>query len=115
MPIAPLKPCTFAGCSALTKGGRCPAHAKAREQYRGSSTERGYGSDWQRLRRWFLSRNPLCVKCKAAGMVTPAEEVDHITPHKGDERLRMDVANLQALCKPCHSAKTATEDGGFGR
>jgi 5-methylcytosine-specific restriction endonuclease McrA len=22
--------------------------------------------------------------------------------------------NLQGMCKPCHSAKTAAEDGGFG-
>jgi len=26
-----------------------------------------------------------------------------------------DERNWQALCKPCHDAKTAREDGGFGR
>jgi 5-methylcytosine-specific restriction protein A len=25
-----------------------------------------------------------------------------------------DRSNWQGLCHPCHSAKTATEDGGFG-
>jgi 5-methylcytosine-specific restriction protein A len=44
-----------------------------------------------------------------------ANEVDHIKPHKGDMALFWDSSNWQSLCKPCHSAKTATEDGGFGR
>ena len=43
-----------------------------------------------------------------------AREVDHIEPHKGDDTLFWDQDNWQPLCKPCHSRKTATEDGGFG-
>lgn len=49
-----------------------------------------------------------------AGKVTAATEVDHIVPHRGDERLFRDEKNLQSLCRPCHSRKTAVEDGGFG-
>ena len=41
-------------------------------------------------------------------------EVDHIIPAKPDESLFWQSSNHQALCKPCHSEKTATEDGGFG-
>jgi 5-methylcytosine-specific restriction enzyme A len=40
--------------------------------------------------------------------------VDHITPHRGDERLFWDTANHQAMAKRCHDPKTAREDGGFG-
>jgi 5-methylcytosine-specific restriction protein A len=29
-------------------------------------------------------------------------------------KLFWDGANHQALCKPCHSTKTAREDGAFG-
>ena len=42
------------------------------------------------------------------GRVTPAQKVDHIVPlERGGTH---DKANLQALCKPCHSSKTARED-----
>jgi 5-methylcytosine-specific restriction protein A len=37
--------------------------------------------------------------------------VDHIVPHRGDERLAFDRDNLQGLCKSCHDRKTATENG----
>lgn len=40
--------------------------------------------------------------------------VDHRKPHKGDGGLFWNVSNWTALCKPCHDAKTAAEDGGFG-
>ena len=40
--------------------------------------------------------------------------VDHIEPHKRDQRLFWDTSNWQSMCKPCHDSKTATRDGGFG-
>ena len=48
-------------------------------------------------------------------MIVRATVVDHIIPHKGDQKLFWDTRNWQPLCKPCHDKKTATEDGGFGR
>lgn len=48
-------------------------------------------------------------------MVRAATEVDHIIPHRGDQQLFWDTNNWQGLCKPCHSRKTAQEDGGFGQ
>ncbi len=82
---------------------------------RPSAHARGYGARWERLRALILGRRPLCVACQQAGRVTAATDLDHIVPHKGDHALFWDVANLQPLCKPCHSRKTVTEDGGFGR
>jgi 5-methylcytosine-specific restriction protein A len=41
--------------------------------------------------------------------VVLATVVDHIVPHRGDQRLFWDEANWAALCKPCHDAKTARE------
>lgn len=81
---------------------------------RQNATQRGYNGAWQRVRLGFLAQNPLCVICAATGRVTAANVVDHITPHKGDMNLFWDSANWQALCKPCHSRKTAESDGGFG-
>jgi 5-methylcytosine-specific restriction protein A len=69
-----------------------------------------YNYRWQKLRLSFLKDNPLCVVCLADGRVTPANEVDHIRPHRGDKLLFWNVNNLQSLCKSCHSCKTATED-----
>ena len=93
---------------------RIPTLKVFRIENRQTSTQRGYGSAWQRVRLSYLQRNPLCVACSQQGRVTAASVVDHITPHKGDKQLFWDSDNWQALCKPCHSRKTAAQDGGFG-
>lgn len=51
--------------------------------------------------------NYLCQPCKAAGKWRRATQVDHITPiaQGGTE----EPSNLQAICKPCHDAKTQRE------
>lgn len=59
---------------------------------------------WQKLRAWHLSKQPLCVMCKAAGKLTAATVVDHVTPHKGDAALFLAPTNLQSLCKPHHDS-----------
>lgn len=73
-----------------------------------------YGHKWRQLREWVLRRQPLCKECEKRGKIEPATEVDHILKHGGDMKLFWDKNNLQGLCKKCHSAKTAREDGGFG-
>ena len=40
-------------------------------------------------------------------MTTPAELVDHVTPHDGDMTLFLDGANIQSLCGTCHSRDKA--------
>ena len=92
---------------------KAKAH-KPKEQERQSSAQRGYGYRWQQARAGYLAKHPLCVICKAKGAIEPATDLDHIVPHKGDMDLFWDRANWQGLCHPCHSAKTAREDGGFG-
>jgi 5-methylcytosine-specific restriction protein A len=61
-----------------------------------------------------LAEHPFCVQCKKQAEQTLATDVDHIIPHHGNARLFWDVTNYQALCKPHHSAKTATEGGFVG-
>ncbi|MCE2660749.1 MAG: HNH endonuclease [Rubrivivax sp.] len=116
MPRAAPRPCVEPGCNAMaTERGRCAEHAKRQQQQldarRGSSSQRGYGSQWQKARAGFLRSHPLCLHCQRQGKLVPATDVDHIQPHKGDRALFWDSDNWQGLCKPCHSAKTATEDG----
>lgn len=118
------RPCAKAGCRRLALDGSrfCAEHQdedlkRKREvdKRRGSSSSRGYNSAWTRASKIFLAQHPLCAECQRQGKVTPATEVDHIVPHKGDQALFWRTSNWQALCHSCHSRKTVMEDGGFGR
>lgn len=110
-------PCRAGGCRELVRDGSgyCAKHAKRPEPVkRESSTKRGYGYAWQKARAGYLRNHPLCRSCEAKGLLVAAEHVDHIKPHHGDKTLFWDSSNWQPLCAPCHSEKTASEDGGFG-
>ena len=77
---------------------------------RTSRHARGYGSGWVKLRASILARDCyLCTACQAKGIAIQATEVDHIKPKaKGGT----DAAdNLASLCHPCHTAKTAQDNG----
>lgn len=118
MPRRPPSPCPRCGVP-VEGGGLCDLHRQQRaalvDQQRGTAASRGYGAKWRAYRAAFLRSHPLCAACAELGVVTPATDVDHIRPHGGDWSLFWDRANHQALCHPCHSRKTATHDGGFGR
>ena len=122
--------CGSAGCSRLSILPRtlCPEHeadakqrakeeaqryaARLREhQHRERAAWAHLYTDprWLRLRANFLTHNPLCCICDRFGLPAAADEVDHVQPHRGDLGLFFDRSNLQALCKPCHSRKTADE------
>lgn len=110
MPMKPLKPCKQLGCPNLTKDKYCEKHINLHRNQRETSTKRGYDSRWRKARNRFLKVNPLCVKCKDQGKLIKATVVDHIIPHRGDQKLFWDESNWQALCKSCHDTKTMTED-----
>lgn len=81
---------------------------------RKTSTQRGYGHKWRKLRLAFLLRHPLCAFCNTKGRTTQATVVDHIIPHKGDHRLFWDVSNWQSLCKKCHDSDKKIIEGRGG-
>ncbi|MDO6587341.1 HNH endonuclease [Salipiger sp. 1_MG-2023] len=56
-----------------------------------------------------MCRTPLDLKGRSS---PTSAEVDHITPHKGDETLFFDPGNLQALCKLCHASRKQREERG---
>lgn len=73
-----------------------------------SRHERGYGTQWDKLRKRILIRDKyLCQVCLKQGIPTPAKQVDHIIPKAqlGTD----DTDNLQSICIPCHKAKTKAE------
>lgn len=49
----------------------------------------------------------LCQPCQREGRVTPATECDHIQPKAEGGKDTLD--NVQAICSPCHQAKTEAE------
>jgi 5-methylcytosine-specific restriction protein A len=84
---------------------------------RASARKRGYDSKWDEARAGFLAKHPFC-DCplhKGKPDAPRSTAVDHIIPHKGDKTLFWTRSNWRAMAKPCHDAKTAREDGGFGR
>ena len=90
---------------------REPKTAKASgDENRPSSHARGYDRAWQRLRLWFLKRNPWCVMCDAKGIATGATDADHILTIEERPDLRLDPTNLQALCAPCHASVKQRQD-----
>lgn len=66
-----------------------------------------YDGWWRKERVTFLKLYPLCCMCEARGRVTPATEVDHKIPHRGNVTLFRDVNNWQGLCKPDHDSTKA--------
>lgn len=116
MPITPPLPCRTAGCPGRAVPGSryCALHARERRaanrkpDERASAAARGYDRKWRRVRGAFLKAHPECGICGGK-----AEEVDHVVPL--NEGGTHKWSNLQALCKRCHSQKTAALDGGFGR
>ena len=101
--------CPGLGCSTLVRKGRCPAHAVHVEQQRPNvDVRRLYRTvRWAKLRALVLAEQPLCADCLMEEVtLTPATDVDHIKPHRGDLTLFWSRANLQGLCHECHGRKT---------
>jgi 5-methylcytosine-specific restriction endonuclease McrA len=75
---------------------------------RPTTAARGYDGPWQRLRASYLRSHPACC---ARGCTRPATEVDHIRSVRTHPQLRLEPRNLRAMCKPCHSQRTAMDQG----
>jgi 5-methylcytosine-specific restriction protein A len=110
-----------AQCGVLTSERYCAAHAglaKRHDAERNKDPIRKLFNTvrWKWTRLNVLSRDRICVICKSWA----ASEADHVIAARkyvqqngGDMDRFYDMSNLQGLCKPCHSSKTATEDGAF--
>lgn len=112
MPRKPKRPCSYPGCPELVEGRYCQAHQKevnqSYEKYdRNPLSRQHYGRAWCKIRNRYIQAHPWCVECLKHEKMTVASEVDHILPLScGGTH---DEANLQSLCKSCHSRKSAKE------
>ena len=108
MPTSPLKPCSYPGCHALVKSGRCEMHVKQmRKRYdaqRGNSGQRGYDARWQAVRAIKIGRDPICELCVSKGIVKRTDIVHHIKPVEEHPELRLVMDNLMSVCIQCHEA-----------
>ena len=63
---------------------------------------------WKRIRKLKFLDNPLCEICEKKGIITPAEDIHHITSFMSTNDpvkryfLAYDMDNLLSLCKQCH-------------
>jgi len=108
MPSRAPRTCTTPGCGGqATPGARsskCDSCTTVRARPRPGSV--GYDRAWSALSREIRQERPTCEHCHRRR----SRHVDHIDGN----HLNNEAANLQALCVPCHSRKTAQRDGGFG-
>lgn len=119
--MKPMKQCNWAGCNNIVPYDEryCEKHKKHINKYR--YHKRMYASDeskyqqfykstqWRKMSRHWLERNPICVKCYEQGIIRPAQIVDHVHEIKDDWSRRLDETNLQSLCRTCHNRKTKAE------
>lgn len=116
MPPAAKRGCRAPMCPALTseRHGYCTQHEKLASGWnapgRGTREQRGYDSNWRRVRAKVLRRDGYrcrCDDCKRLGRVLPAGEVDHRIPKF--EGGTDDPSNLYAINHDCHKRKTQAE------
>lgn len=120
MPTAARRACVVQGCAHTQPCPDHPRHLAPTQTYAARKVAEPWRrlyhtARWRRLRREVLQASPLCGDCQAEGRVTAATDVDHRIPHRGDTRRFYDRHNLQALCRACHSRKTAAETLNGGR
>ncbi len=111
MPQKLNRPCRYPGCPGFCAQGQvfCKDHmAWSGDRLRGGADARGYDTRWRTARKRYLSYHPLCVECLKEKKLTPATVVDHIVPHRGNQKLFWDENNWQPLCKGCHDRKTGS-------
>lgn len=100
------RPCLTPGCpNDSVFRGRCQqcndVHSKEYESNRYKQHSESYDERWTKLSRAYRAQHLTCEMCEAKGIITQSVLVHHIKPiDEGGERL--DVNNLQALCRDCH-------------
>jgi 5-methylcytosine-specific restriction protein A len=81
------------------------------KDHRPSARQRGYTTEWEKARKHFLAEHPFCGECDRQGRpITPANIVDHVRPHRGNQERFWNIDLWESLCKRCHDHKTPMEE-----
>ena len=99
----PLKAPRLCSCGMIVAADAiCICQRRRKAEYdkrRPNASDRGYDGRWKKARAAFLAKHPHCVMCSE-----PATVVDHVKPHRGDQRLFWDSTNWQSLCATHHNS-----------
>lgn len=99
----PLRPCPYPRCPEFAETGYCPKHSDTTARA-GNARERNLKyarAGWRKLRERLLAERPLCQDCNWEA----SSEIHHVT--KLADGGTDEDTNLMALCKACHSKRTA--------
>lgn len=99
-----------AGHRYCDKHGNTKQGITAADRAQNASDYKIYNTTWRKLRWIKLKRNPLCELCLIKGEIVQAQDVHHMLSVDNYPELRLDIDNLQSLCKQCHSTITREEN-----
>lgn len=109
-----LRPCSEPGCPELVRGGKCEVHRlldrKRSDRRRPGPRDRGYDTRWERTQAAYLAAHPYCED--EEGCIEPATDVHHLDGLGPLGPRGHDWDNLQSLCHPHHSKRTARDQPG---
>ena len=124
MPWKPKWPCRHPGCPNLSDESYCEIHregavaesSKAYDQSKRDQAMREFyiSTAWRTLRRLKLNKSPVCEECLKCKRISKAVIADHILPAREYPSRRLDIENLQSLCRACHNRKHGHGKGGNG-
>ena len=94
------RPC--AGCGRVVRASRCADCKRIKERERPTRTQRGYNYQWMKLSRIIRQEHPYCsiAGCKSLDLT-----VDHIISLSEAPWLKLEITNLQVLCRKHNSQK----------
>lgn len=103
------RPCRTPGCpNHSVFRGQCEQCAKIDnkqyDQVRQAEHTTTYDDRWRELSRAYRNQHPTCEMCEERGIITQSVLVHHKTPID-DGGGRLDLNNLQALCRDCHERR----------
>lgn len=87
MPFAPPRICSCGktvpyGVQCACQKQRDNDRKRRYDAKRPSARQRGYTAEWEVARKEHLTANPRCARCSQ-----PANVVDHVMPHRGNQKL----------------------------
>lgn len=111
--------CLKMGCNNLVKPPEkyCNQHKHIEEKkkkernkfydrYKRNSQAKAFynSNEWKIARRFILNRDAhLCQECLKQGRITKADTVHHIIELNQDWSKRLEITNLESICRKCHN------------